>query len=171
MRKSLALSLLCFWFAAPASANQAVQQQIPNIQKVGEARLTYAFWDVYDAVLYAPNGSWDAEKPYALSLRYLRELDGDAIADRSVEEIKKQGFTQEKSLAEWHKQMLEIFPDVKEGTNLTAIFTSNKTTLFFHDGKPIGMVKDPLFGKHFFGIWLSKKTSEPALRKSLLGLK
>ena len=32
----------------------------------------------------------------------------------------------------------------------------------------IGDVRDPLFAKLFFGIWLSPQTSEPQLRRALL---
>lgn len=169
MRRSALILLFALGFAFPAIASEIVVQQIPNASKVGEGRLSIVFWDVYDATLYAPYGKWNPEKPHALSIRYFREIDGAAIAERSIVEIRKQGFSDEKLLADWHKQMLGIFPNVSDGTELTALFTSQKTTDFYHNGKRIGSINAPLFSKHFFDIWLSEKTSEPELRKALLG--
>jgi hypothetical protein len=40
---------------------------------------------------------------------------------------------------------------------------------FFVNGALKGDVRDPAFATLFFGIWLSEKTSEPALRSALLG--
>jgi hypothetical protein len=84
--------------------------------------------------------------------------------------MQKQGFTGTKKLATWREEMKRIFPDVKKGKNITGILSSSGETLFYYEEKLIGTVKDPLFGKQFFAIWLSTKTSEPALRKALLGL-
>jgi hypothetical protein len=36
--------------------------------------------------------------------------------------------------------------------------------------KPIGNIDDAEFARAFFAIWLDPKTSEPSLRKQLLGL-
>jgi len=168
LKRAMTLAL-CYVLSSPSYANQIIQTHIPNTKKVGEGRLSVFFWDVFDAVLYAPNGHWNPQMPYALSIRYFREIEGTYIAERSVEEMKKQGYSNAKVLEEWYKKMLAVFPDVKDGTELTALFTSNKTTVFYQNGKPIGTVNDPLFGKHFFDIWLGEKTSEPALRKALLG--
>jgi hypothetical protein len=162
--------LLVLGFATPVLSAPIVVQQMPGVKKVGEGRLSVALWDVYDATLYAPNGEWNPDAPYALSIRYFREIEGAAIAQRSTEEIKKQGFSDQAMLESWEKKMRSIFPSVKKGTELTALFTGEKTTEFYHDGEHIGVIKDPLFGKYFFDIWLSNKTSEPALRKALLGL-
>ena len=170
MRKVIALFFSLWLLSNPALA-LTVQDYLPNAQKVGEGRLTYMFWDVYDAKLYAPDGEWSQEKPFALTLHYLRSLDGDAIADRSIEEMRKQGYNDEVKLAAWHSQMRDIFPDVKNGTELTGLYAPNKATRFYKDGQLIGTVQDADFGRWFFNIWLSKKTTEPALRRQLLGSK
>lgn len=168
MRRRILIAVIALFFATPAIAADVATQQIPNAQKVGEGRLSVAFWDVYDATLYAPNGQWSPKQPFALSIRYFREIEGADIADHSVEEMKKQGFSDEQQLADWRKQMQDIFPDVKNGTELVALFIAHKTT-FYHDGRISGVIQDLQFSKHFSNIWLSEKTSEPALRKALLG--
>jgi hypothetical protein len=40
---------------------------------------------------------------------------------------------------------------------------------FTLNGKLIGEVKDSLFNRLFFGIWLSPRTSEPQMRLKLIG--
>lgn len=154
---------------SPAMANDYIGTMVPDAQKVGSARMTYMFWDVYDATLYAPQGKWSADSPFALKLTYLRDLHGQKIVDRSIKEMRNQGYDNEIRLAAWHTQMRDIFPDVKEGDVITGIFTADKQTLFYNGEQEIGHINDPEFGQRFFDIWLNSKTSEPELRTALLG--
>jgi hypothetical protein len=105
----------------------------------------------------------------ALKLSYLRTLRGRKIADRSIEEMRGIGITDEVKLAAWHTQMRNIFPDVQDGVSLTGVWTASGESIFFKNGQEIGRIKDPDFGKAFFDIWLSDKTSAPRLRQKLLG--
>lgn len=150
---------------------KTVQASVPGAAVVGRGVLSYAFWDIYEATLFAPEGVWNSSKPFALSIEYFRALKGKEIADRSVQEIRQQGFTNEVTLAAWNSQMKAIFPDVKKGTVLTAVYMPDKQTTFYNGAEIIGVIKDDDFGKSFFGIWLAEKTSEPTLRRALLGLK
>lgn len=148
---------------------EPITQLIPKAQKRGEGKMTYLFWDVYTAELYTPNGEWKGEPPYALSLTYLRDFKGVDIAKRSVKEMKEQGFDDQQKLGEWEALMSELFPNVSKGTELSGIFLENGQTSFFSEGEKLGTVEDSDFGQRFFSIWLSDKTSEPALRKQLIG--
>ena len=171
MRKLILMAMMMAIFSVNAQSGEAVQAYVPDAQEVGEARLTYLFWDVYDATLHAPKGEWNHAQPFALSLRYLRSLEGEKIADRSAEEMRKQGYNDEIKLAAWYAQMRDIFPDVKKGDEITGIYYPDAPAEFLLNGKPLGEVKDPEFGSHFFDIWLSEKTTEPEMRRALLGLK
>ena len=42
---------------------------------------------------------------------------------------------------------------------------------FFFNGRASGELAEAEFARLFFGIWLSPRTSEPALREQLLGRK
>lgn len=170
MRKIFTFFVLLFLSASPVTASDVVQKHVPGAKQVGTGRLSILFWDVYDATLYAPEGKWDSRRSYALSIDYFREINGADIAKRSAEEIRKQGFSDEAKLSMWQAQMREIFPDVKNGSELTAVFTSQKSTDFYSDGAHIGSIKGAEFGTYFFNIWLSENTSEPELRRKLLGL-
>ena len=172
--KLLSVFFCVICLAAPAdglssTASNIIQQHVPNAKPVGTGRMRFWFWSVYDATLYAPHGTWRANRPYALKLDYLRALNGKAIADRSAEEIRKLGFADEARLAVWLADMRTIFPDVDEGRSLTGIYHPKLGTRFYDGGRSIGRIADPEFGRWFFGIWLSKKTSAPDLRAQLLG--
>lgn len=166
VRTACVLSMLGI---TPSYAFEYIKTYVPAAKKVGEGRLTYLFWDVYDATLYAPEGAWQENEPFALQLSYLRTLEGKKIADRSIEEMRKQGFSDEVKLATWHTQMRNIFPDVDDGISLTGVYTKKGDAVFYLDNTEIGRVQDPEFSKAFFGIWLDEKTSDPDLRRKLLG--
>ena len=141
---------------------------LPNAKLLGHEGFYYLLWHVYDISLYV-DGDFSFEKPFFLTLNYKRKLYGEKIADRSAEEIRKLGFNDEVKLAAWHSQMRNVFPDVKEGSALSGVYKPNGPTVFYFDDAVVGVIKDPDFGKWFFGIWLSKNTSEQRLRKKLLG--
>ncbi|MGL5334882.1 MAG: chalcone isomerase family protein, partial [Enterovibrio sp.] len=145
------------------------QELMPQAKLIGQARMRYLFLDIYDAKLYAAAGKWQADAPFMLELSYLHDLDGKAIAKRSVDEIRKQGFSDEAILSHWYQLLLTILPDVKKGTRLTGVVDQNKYTRFYLDGELLAQVDDPLFTTWFFNIWLSEATSEPKLRALLLG--
>ena len=174
MRKLFAL-LLCsvffLGFTPLASAETAqIDRYVPSAKKVGEDRLSYLLWDIYDASLYSPNGVFSKDQPFALKLDYLRWLKGIRIAERSAKEIREQGFDNEEKLSRWLDQMIDIFPSVEEGDTITGIRNKNGHAVFYLNDQRIGVVKDKEFTEKFFGIWLSAKTSEPGMRRELLGL-
>ena len=165
------LVVLCI-LPGPAIAESAMStaaRYIANPQKVGEAVLKYLFWDVYRVELFATPAGWRPDAPFALTLNYLRDFAGADIADRTISEMRGQGFSDEKTLADWRSRLLTIFPDVSEGTRLTGVRDSDGKTIFYLNGTKIGEIDDPSFTRPFFDIWLGEKTSEPALRRALLG--
>jgi len=172
MRKILFfIAVILMLNAAPAFALDYIEKRIPDAKTVGEGRMTYMLWDVYDAKLFAPQGRFNEEKPFALSLTYLRNIDGKKIADSSVEEIRRLGFKDEVRLATWHTQMRNIFPDVAEGVRLTGLYNDNGESIFFKNGAEVGRIKDKEFGPYFFNIWFDEETRDPNLRANLLGIK
>ncbi len=146
------------------------QLLLSNATLVGEARMTYVLWDVYDDKLHATNNIWKASEPFALELKYLRKLKGGAIARRSIKEIQDQGFKNQKKLDIWLVKMENIFPDVDDTSTLIGLVDDNQHTTFYFNGSIIGNVADPEFTEQFFNIWLGAKTSEPKLREKLLGI-
>ena len=150
-------------------ASQANIPDLDTMDLVGEARLKVLFWNVYDAQLYAPQGRWSMENSYALSLTYLRDLKGRKIAERSIEEIRNQGFSEEAKLTHWFEMLASIIPDVNEQNTIVGVADAQSNTRFFLDGQLIGEIQEPEFTRAFFNIWLGERTSEPELRDQLLG--
>ncbi|MEM9468943.1 MAG: chalcone isomerase family protein [Pseudomonadota bacterium] len=164
------LTFLTIGFTENVKAYEYISIEVPEPMPVGKGRLTWMFWDVYDVTLFAPKGQFEDEPPFALSLTYLRKLDGKEIADRSAEEMRRLGMNDEVKLATWHNQMRQIFPDVSKGKRLTGVYNRDKVSIFYEDGKEIGRIQDSEFGSYFFDIWLAKETKKPTLRAQLLGV-
>lgn len=172
MRHSVwALLFLLLVPAAPVHAAQlfpALQKAMPQAEKVGAHAYTAFFLPVYDIALYAPDGVMRNEKPHALSIRYALALEAADIISRSVEEMKRQNID-EATLEQWKNKLQAFIPDVEEGTVLAALHLPGQQTIFYKDGRVLGAVKDPRFGPVYMGIWLAENTSEPTMRKELLG--
>ncbi|MFT4937371.1 MAG: hypothetical protein ACI88A_000385 [Paraglaciecola sp.] len=170
MLRIIGLLLGLYWGASAMAANiELIEQHVPRAQLVGEARLTFLFWNVYDAKLYAAAGVWSSDLPFALSLKYLRDLDGADIAKRSIDEIRQQGFNDEDAMTRWYDMLIKIIPNVSATSTIVGIQNAEQGTILYHNNKLIGEVADPLFSQWFFNIWLGEKTSEPKMRKKLLG--
>jgi hypothetical protein len=155
---------------APAAvATQPPSNLLPEAKKVGEGTLSFAFWDLYNAALYAPQGTLNASRPFVLSIRYLRHISAKDIVVHSVEEMRRQGFSHEQKLQQWQNSLSAIFPDVHDGVVLSAFFVPGKKTVFYRHNQPIGSIDDAEFTQWFANIWLGENSSEPSLRNKLLG--
>ena len=169
---SLLLPITMATRAATHSVPTEVAERLPNARLQGSGRLTYFGLQVYDARLWAVPEFRTAnysQQPLALELEYARSLNGKAIAERSIEEMRRQASLTQAQAASWLAQMNTIFPNVDAGDRITSIQRPNEAAIFFVNGRPAGEIRDPDFAPLFFGIWLSAKTSEPALRKALVG--
>ncbi|WP_428523776.1 chalcone isomerase family protein [Roseibium sp.] len=141
---------------------------VPSASLVGEGRMKFLGFNVFDAELFAPNGVYSSTNPFALRLTYLRNFKGKAIAEKSAEEMAKQGVSKAQ-LDGWTKQMTAIFPNVSSGQSVTGVRTASGSSRFYFGNKEIGTIADPAFTRHFFDIWLGNKTQNPRLRAKLVG--
>lgn len=163
------------WAPAALAQTEApawLRAELPGARLVGQGRLTFFGLKVYDARLWAAPGFVPArfeQQPFALALSYLRGLKGPLIAERSLKEMRSlPGFDASRESA-WLTRMTELFPDVGDGDTLVGLHLPGVGARFTLNGQVRGQVDDALFARLFFGIWLSPKTSEPALRQALLG--
>ncbi len=171
MKATVLIFLLTLVASLPLSADPRVAgQHMPEPELVGKARLKVMFWRVFDAELYAPEGSYRADRPYALSLSYLREIESADIVSKSIQEIRSQGQHSRDQLSTWKTQLAQIIPDVDKRTTITGVRDEQERTRFYRNGTPIGDIDDPLFTRAFFNIWLGENTSKPEVRKKLLKL-
>lgn len=144
---------------------------LPNAQWVGTARMRYFAFNVYDASLWvAPgfNAGRYAQSAFGLQLSYLRSLDGKAIAQRSLAEMRRSVSLTTAQEERWLAAMEAAFPDVKAGDRITGLHQPGVGARFWFNGIARGTVADTEFSRLFFGIWLAESTSEPRLRTALL---
>jgi len=150
--------------AAPAVVKSIINEPL---QKVGSGAYTKFGFTIYHATLWAPNGKWDAEKPYALEICYARSLSQATMADSTIDSIRDENTADEATLARWSEDIKRTMPAVKNGdVMIGATSPDSQTVLYFNDHE-ISKTKDPAFTRAFFNIWLGEKADED-LKKELL---
>lgn len=108
------------------------------------------------------------QHPLALELTYQRDLKGSAIAQRSLDEMRRNGPIAPETASLWLSTMNSIFPNVGLGDRIAGVHMVGTGARFWFNGQLRSTVPDPEFSRLFFGIWLSDRTSEPRLRAELL---
>lgn len=149
-----------------------ISSALPGALLQGQGRLRIFGLHIYDAALWSPGrlAAGDAQTAaLALELRYARKLRGALIAERSLDEMKRVGEFSDTDGQRWLEAMQQIFPDVNAGDRLTGVHRPGVGVAFFVNGRAGGEVRDAQFARIFFGVWLSPRTSQPALREALLG--
>lgn len=160
---------------APSPGPQApaeLDSELPGARLQGQGQLRFLGLRVYAIHLWtgsAPVAADWAGVPLALEIEYLRKLDGAQIAERSLVEMRRQVELQADVAERWLAWMRKTFPDVRNGDRLTGVNLPGRGARFFLNGRPQGELLDAEFARLFFGIWLSPRSSEPALREALLG--
>lgn len=135
----------------------------------GEGTLHFMLLHVYDTSLWTDAKTFSYEHPFALSITYRMNFSKEELTDRSLKEIKHAHNLPDETLARYKKIFLEIYPNVKKGDRITAVYTAKKEVELYHNGALYGTAKDKEFVIPFFDIWLGEKTSELKLRNKLLG--
>ena len=149
-----------------------LRSALPAARLVGTGVLRFFGLRVYEARLWAAPGFVPedyARHPFALELVYDRKLEGAAIAERSIAEMRRvDSFTEEQS-RQWLALMKQAFPDVAAQDRLLGLNDGQGEVRFFHNGRQTAQLRDADYARLFFGIWLAPQTSAPAMRSSLLG--
>lgn len=168
MRRREATLAMATWpllGAAADAAPEAIASSPVPLQRWGSGEFRRFGFLVYRAVLWAGTGE-TPKPPLALGLTYVRTIAGKAIAEASVDQMRRFG-SSEADLERWGAQMAAVFPDVASGDQIVGLHMNDQARFFLND-KPIGDIVDPAFAQNFFAIWLDPRTSEPSLRTALL---
>lgn len=157
---------------ADAPLRPEIRAVLADAKHTGTARLSLWGFEIYQANLWtvagfsAPDYSQHA---FALELEYLRHFSSDAIAKRSIQEMRRVGNFSATQADQWLAQLRALIPDVQKGDRITGVNQPGVGARFFVNGKATGEMRDVELARLFFGIWLSPQTSEPQMRQSLLG--
>jgi len=183
--KTIAITALLISVGACFYADHAAAQAVPTtpvepqttamplagVRLAGQGVLRFLGFEIYRARLWVQPG-FDAEnysaQPLALELTYHRDFTADAIARRSIEEMRRVDRFTPQQAARWQQALQAALPDVKSGDRLLGIHQPGVGAVFKMAGRVVGEVPDAEFSRLFFGIWLSPQTSEPGLRQELL---
>lgn len=169
----LAVTAAAWWPAAvhATTPEPTVRAALQDKQLQGHARLRVWGFEVYDAKLWAGNG-FDAQRyeqhRFALELNYLRSFKGSAIAERSLDEMRGIATISPEQATRWLAAMSTLFPDVQRGDRITGVHVPGSGARFYLNDRLRGELADEDFSRLFFGIWLSAKTSQPAMRATLI---
>jgi hypothetical protein len=166
--------------SAPPAAPADIAAGVPGAVLVGRGSLRFFGMSIYEARLWAAPGfdpAAYAEQPFALELRYQRRLCSDAIAERSIAEMRRGGAFSDEQARVWLAWMRAAFPDVAAGDRLNGIHDGQGGVRFHFNGRPspaqaepaARAIRDVDFARLFFGIWLAPTSSVPALRQELIG--
>ena len=163
--------------AAPATTTltppDELRELLPGARLQGSGNLRFFGLQVYVARLWAQAGFAPddyAAQPLALELVYDRRLEGSAIAERSIAEMRRIGNFTDNQATLWLALMLKAFPDVKANDRLLGWHDGRGQVRFFFNGRQSAELVDAAYARLFFGIWLAPQTSAAALRRSLLNL-
>jgi hypothetical protein len=155
---------------AIAKPPQEIDDQFTSEKPLGTGQLSWLVFDAYTAELWCDAGVWSYDVPFALRIKYEMDFSKTDLIERTFKEIEGQ-----QKLTSAQREGLDLalqasFPDVAENDTITAVYQPNGVTTFYHNGEETGTITDKTLSQRFFDIWLGEKTSEPKLRKKLLGL-
>jgi hypothetical protein len=141
----------------------------------GSAKLTWAFFDVYNSQLRTPSGKYQPNAwPQALIITYLRDISSKALTQATGDQWQALGLMDEANQHRWLTQVQKIWPDVKAGNEITFLADQQGGQFYFRADRtgtpaPLGPRFDRSFRDAFLAIWLSPSTQYPQLRQGLIG--
>lgn len=149
-----------------ASASNA---QTESLKMVGEGEMSWLFIDLYKAALYSQNGDYKEHTyPQALNITYQKDIGKKHLISATEKEWNKLSINNKQS-PYWLASLNKLWPDIKKGDNLLFMVEANGQGFFYHNDHLLGGINSRQFSDAFLAIWLSKNTSEPSLRKQLVG--
>jgi hypothetical protein len=152
-----------------AATNLTLADPTADLQVVGEARLKFLFWQVYDSTLFSNSGTYQELEPnLALKISYRRKISAEQLIRRTREEWQKMSLLSSES-EEWLLSLEAILPDVDKGDLVILKVDEELASNFYFNGSFIGRLESPDFTQAFLNIWLSEKGSYPELQRELTG--
>ena len=137
----------------------------------GQGTYSVLGFKIYDARLWVSPGFRApdyARGALALALAYRRAFTAQAIAQRSIDEMRRVGDFSDAQAQRWQAALQAALPDVSAGDTLLGLHRPGQGAEFWRGAQATGRVADAEFSRLFFGIWLHPKTSAPDLRLALL---
>ncbi|KFZ37029.1 hypothetical protein HR45_13385 [Shewanella mangrovi] len=162
----------CLLMLFPAQAEPMLNwRQWPS---VGNASLSWLWFDIYHSTLRTPDGVYLSEAaPLALQIQYLRNISAQELLDATREQWQKLGYSKAQ-IEVWLLELSAIFPSVEEGDQLVYVSAGEHGRFYFQpQGQAhfhsLGHISESTLNRAFIAIWLSPQTAYPKLRRQLIG--
>lgn len=142
-----------------------------SLKRVGKGEMSWLFIDLYHATFYSKTGEYQEQVyPQALKIVYQRDIDKDDLVSATEKEWQKLSLDA-KQYQQWLPALRLLWPDIKKGDNLLFRVEADGRGLFYHNNQLLGGINGNQFPAAFLSIWLSENSSEPRLRRQLIGEK
>ena len=168
-RRDLVLGLAGLFGLPGVARGDALSQIMPTAKRVGTARFKVIFFKIYDAELFAPNGNFRRNGPFALRLTYLINAKKDRIISSTVKEMKRQKAASKTVIESWIPLMERHFVSMDEGSQADFIHAGDGRLLITANGTVIGEITDGAFITALMDVWLGPKVRDKAFQDSLMG--
>jgi hypothetical protein len=172
MNRKFALLTLLLCAPLPAlAAPPEIASTIKADKPYGEGHMNFLFINAYNARFWTDAAGWSMDAPCAMEITYGLGFDTSDLTERTIKEMKNvDPGLGDAEIARLTPQLNKVYPPVKSGDRLMALYIPGKPIAFSHNGTPVGSI-DNIYAKDFFGLWLLPNTSAPSLRNKLLRLK
>jgi hypothetical protein len=167
------LFLICILATQTYAFMQPPQKLVPyvgNKPPIGSGSVTLLRIKLYDLTVWTKANRWSWNTTFVLQLKYARNFTRDEIVDASVEEINRVNRLDDSTKSQYRTIFENIFPDVKEGDTIAAVYSPNKPLLFYYNDNRIGVINNTDLAHKFLDIWLGDQTRDPELRDNVLKL-
>lgn len=155
--------------ARPVLPAGIMKQAGTPFTQVGSSNYRKLGFNVYRASLWAPDGSYDKAKPFALQVHYTRSLSKDTVVNAVMDDVRKQQLADGATMDSWQKMLTKTLPAVKDGDEIVGLSTPGKPTRLFHNGRQIISISDRRLSDSFFNIWLGD-IADHDMRAQLLNI-
>lgn len=131
--------------------------------------MSWLFIDIYQASLYSTDGTYQLQAyPQALKIDYKRSISKNTLIEATAKQWQDLPLTATR-YQPWLNALDRLWPDIEKGDSLLFLVEKNGQGVFYHNEILLGGINSREFSAAFLSIWLSKQTTEPALRKQLIG--
>ena len=168
--RTIFLFLLISFAPAILAASEVWRTRLQSPTIIGEGTLKIFLWEVYDIRLLSDGGPFSWHDDFVLEFVYKRDLTKDEVIEASIKEMRRQKNITDSQIERWQKYLQQGIKSVQPATKAALFWTDKGTITYYYEGKTPVTIKDAAFARAFINIWLGADTSEPALRKALLGL-
>jgi hypothetical protein len=144
---------------------------LPHATPLGEGDMRWLGLRIYHVTLWAGQRPFQADQPHALQVHYFRPISRQRLVKASMDEMRRlsEPAIDAATFARWEGTLQQAFVDVTPGDELVAVHTPGRGMKLYSQQRQLADIDDPVLARAFFDIWLDADTSEPALRRQLMG--